>query len=50
MKDNKSQYELFCEWLRDCPVEITNFQDCYRNACFTDHFNVTIRVPLEEVD
>ena len=42
MKDNKSQYELFCEWLRDCPAEITNFQD------FTDHFNVTIRVPLEE--
>ena len=41
--NDKSQYELFCEWLRDCPGEITNFQD------FTDHFNVTIRVPLEEV-
>ncbi len=39
---DKSQYQLFCEWLRDCPAEVTNFQD------FTDHFNVTFRVPLEE--
>jgi len=37
-----NQYQLFCEWLRNCPAEITNFQDN------TDYFNVTIHVPLEE--
>ena len=27
MKDNKSQYELFHQWLNDCPTKIEDYQD-----------------------
>ena len=31
----KSQYELFQEWLNDCPVTVLDYQD------FTDQFQIT---------
>ena len=37
-------YERFQDWLNQCPVEIVNYQD------FTDQFEVTFSVPLEDVD
>ena len=40
----KSRYEQFQEWLNECPVKITNYQD------FTDLFEVTFEVPLEELE
>ena len=42
MSNNKSQYELFQEWLNDCPVQIENYQDN------VDHVNVRFDVELEE--
>ena len=33
--DQEEQYELFQEWLNDCPLKITNYQD------FTDEFEIT---------
>ncbi len=38
----QSQYELFQEWLDECPVKIINYQD------FTDFFEVTFEVEVEE--
>jgi len=38
----KTRYEQFQEWLNECPVEIANYLD------YTDTFEVTFRVPLEE--
>ena len=37
-------YERFQEWLNQCPVDITDYID------YTDQFEVTFSVPLEEVD
>ena len=37
----QSQYELFQEWLNECPVKITRYED------FTEFFEVTYEVPLE---
>ena len=31
----EEQYEKFQQWLDDCPVKITNYQD------FTDEFKIT---------
>ena len=31
----EEQYEKFQQWLNDCPVKITNYQD------FTDEFEIT---------
>ena len=39
-----SAYTKFQEWLNECPVKITNYQD------FTDLFEVTFEVPLEELE
>ena len=36
-----SQYTEFQEWLNECPVKITRYED------FTDFFEVTFEVPLE---
>ena len=33
--EQEEQYELFQEWLNDCPLNITNYQD------FTDEFEIT---------
>ncbi len=38
----KTKYELFQEWLNDCPVEIVNYLD------YTDRFEVTFMVELED--
>ena len=38
----QSQYELFQQWLNDCPVKISDYQD------FTDQFQITFDVQLEE--
>ena len=35
-------YARFQEWLDQCPVEIVNYAD------FTDTFDVTFKVPVEE--
>ena len=35
-------YEKFQQWLNDCPVKITDYQD------FTDQFQITFDVELEE--
>ena len=40
--EHKSQYELFQEWLNDCPVKILDYQD------FSDQFQITFAVELEE--
>ena len=37
-----SQYTEFQEWLNECPVKITRYED------FTDFFEVTFEVPLED--
>ena len=37
-----SPYARFQEWLDQCPVEIVNYAD------FTDTFDVTFKVPVEE--
>ena len=42
--NGKSPYEEFQEWLDECPVKITRYED------FTDFFEVTFEVPLEEED
>ena len=42
MNKTQSQYELFQEWLNDCPVKILDYQD------FTDQFQITFEVELEE--
>ena len=42
--NGKSPYEEFQEWLNECPVKITRYED------FTDFFEVTFEVPLEEED
>ena len=42
--NGKSPYEEFQEWLDECPVKITRYED------FTDFFEVTFEVPLEEDD
>ena len=42
MNTKQSQYELFQEWLDDCPVKILDYQD------FTDQFKITFEVELEE--
>ena len=33
--EQEEQYEKFQEWLNDCPLKITNYQD------FTDEFEIT---------
>ena len=38
----QTRYEQFQEWLNECPVEIANCLD------YTDTFEVTFKVPLEE--
>ena len=42
MNTTQSQYELFQQWLNDCPVKILDYQD------FTDQFQITFEVELEE--
>ena len=42
MTKSQSQYELFQEWLNDCPVKVLDYQD------FTDQFQITFGVELEE--
>ena len=37
-----NDYEKFQQWLNDCPVKITDYQD------FTDQFQITFDVELEE--
>ena len=37
-----TDYEKFQQWLNDCPVKITDYQD------FTDQFQITFDVELEE--
>ena len=39
-----SAYTEFQEWLDECPVKITRYED------FTDFFEVTFEVPLEELE
>jgi len=39
-----SKYQEFQEWLNECPVKITRYED------FTDFFEVTFDVPLEDDD
>ena len=34
MNTTQSQYELFQDWLDNCPVKISNYQD------FTDEFEI----------
>ena len=41
MNKTQSQYELFQEWLNDCPVKVLDYQD------FTDQFQITFEVELE---
>ena len=38
-----SPYARFQEWLDQCPVEIVNYVD------FTDTFDITFKVPVEEL-
>ena len=38
---SKTDYELFQEWLNDCPVEIVNYLD------YSDRFEVNFMVNLE---
>ena len=40
--ENLTKYEQFQKWLNSCPVELTDYQD------FTDLFQITFKVPLEE--
>ena len=42
MNTTQSQYEMFQQWLDDCPVKILDYQD------FTDQFQITFEVELEE--
>ena len=42
MNTTQSQYELFQEWLDNCPVKILDYQD------FSDQFQITFEVELEE--
>ena len=44
LKNFGSMDKSFKEWLNECPVKITNYQD------FTDLFEVTFEVPLEELE
>jgi hypothetical protein len=37
-----TKYQQFQKWLDSCPVEIADYQD------FTDKFQITFNVPLEE--
>jgi len=39
-----TKYQQFQEWLNSCPVDIADYQD------FTDKFQITFNVPLEEID
>ena len=41
-KPRKTKYEMFQEWLNECPVEITNYKD------YSDEFEINFSVPLEE--
>ena len=34
----EEQYEKFQQWLNDCPVKISNYQD------FTDEFEITFKL------
>ena len=34
----EEQYEKFQQWVSDCPVKITNYQD------FTDEFEITFKL------
>ena len=34
----EEQYKKFQQWLNDCPLEITNYQD------FTDEFEITFKL------
>ena len=38
----KTKYQLFQEWLDQCPVEITNYKD------YSDEFEINFSVPLEQ--
>ena len=42
MNTTQSQYEMFQQWLNDCPVKILDYQD------FSDQFQITFEVELEE--
>ena len=42
MSNNKSQYELFHEWLNDCPTQIEDYQDNIGSVTIRFH------APLEE--
>ena len=42
MNTTQSQYELFQEWLDNCPVKMLDYQD------FTVQFQITFEVELEE--
>ena len=44
MNTTKTEYELFYEWLNECPTKITRYED------FTDFLEVTFEVPLEETN
>ena len=38
----EEQYEKFQQWLNDCPIKITNYQD------FTDEFEITFTLITPE--
>jgi len=42
MSNNKSQYELFHEWLNDCPTQIEDYQDN------TDSVTIRFDMPFTE--
>jgi hypothetical protein len=44
-----SDYERFQEWLNGCPVEIINYLDYLYTIYNIDQFEVTFKVPLEDV-
>ena len=42
MNNNKSQYELFHEWLNDCPTQIEDYKDN------VDHVIIRFDLPIHE--
>ena len=38
----EQRYEDFQNWLNQCPLVVTDYQD------FTDQFQITFKVPLED--
>ena len=43
MSKSQSQYELFQEWMNNCPVDILHYED------HVDTVNVRFELPLEEI-